>query len=108
MLAQRSLQSRGVALFPVNQHEIAVLLNSETVKGPPDDGTLINRGLVIATGGPAASLAVIEQAKAAGVHVFAGSIDEQVPPVLVSADGVAARSTGARFSGAARFFPNRS
>ncbi len=30
---------------------------------------------------------VIEQAKAAGVYVFAGGIDEQVPPVLVSADG---------------------
>lgn len=31
--------------------------------------------------------AVIEQAKAAGVYVFAGGIDEAVPPVLVSADG---------------------
>ena len=31
--------------------------------------------------------AVIEQAKAAGVYVFAGGIEEQVPPVLVSADG---------------------
>jgi hypothetical protein len=31
--------------------------------------------------------AVIEHAKAAGVYVFAGGIDEQVPPVLVSADG---------------------
>ncbi|MRV72453.1 transcription initiation protein [Duganella sp. FT92W] len=30
--------------------------------------------------------AVIEQAKAAGVYVFAGGIDENVPPVLVSAD----------------------
>jgi hypothetical protein len=30
---------------------------------------------------------VIEEAKAAGVHVFAGGIDEGVPPVLVSADG---------------------
>jgi hypothetical protein len=34
--------------------------------------------------------AVIEQAKAAGVYVFAGGIDEQVPPVLVSADGTVA------------------
>lgn len=33
------------------------------------------------------SHAVIDQAKAAGVYVFAGGIDEQVPPVLVSADG---------------------
>jgi hypothetical protein len=36
--------------------------------------------------------AVIEEAKAAGVYVFAGGIDEAVPPVLVSADG--ASSTG--------------
>jgi hypothetical protein len=31
--------------------------------------------------------AVIEQAKAVGVYVFGGGIDEDVPPVLVSADG---------------------
>ena len=31
--------------------------------------------------------AVIEEAKAAGVYVFAGGIDEAVAPVLVSADG---------------------
>jgi hypothetical protein len=31
--------------------------------------------------------AVIAEAKVAGVHVFAGGIDDQVPPVLVSADG---------------------
>ena len=30
---------------------------------------------------------VIEEAKAAGVYVFGGGIDEDVPPVLVSADG---------------------
>lgn len=29
---------------------------------------------------------VIEEAKAAGVYVFAGGIDEHAPPVLVSAD----------------------
>ncbi len=34
--------------------------------------------------------AVIEQAKAAGVYVFAGGIDESVPPVLVSAEGTVA------------------
>lgn len=33
------------------------------------------------------SRAVIEEAKAAGVYVFAGGIDEAVPPVLVAADG---------------------
>lgn len=31
--------------------------------------------------------AVIEEAKTAGVYVFAGGIDENVPPVLVDADG---------------------
>ena len=31
--------------------------------------------------------AVIDQAKAAGVYVFGGGIDEAVPPVLVAADG---------------------
>ena len=34
--------------------------------------------------------AVIEEAKAAGVYVFAGGIDENVPPALVSADGAVA------------------
>lgn len=33
------------------------------------------------------SHAVIEAAKAAGVYVFGGGIDESVPPVLVSANG---------------------
>ena len=32
------------------------------------------------------SHAAIEEAKAAGVYVFGGGIDESVPPVLVSAD----------------------
>lgn len=31
--------------------------------------------------------AVIDDAKAAGVYVFGGGIDERVPPVCVSADG---------------------
>ncbi|MEJ8847003.1 transcription initiation protein [Variovorax rhizosphaerae] len=34
--------------------------------------------------------AVINEAKAAGVYVFAGGIDEDAPPVLVSADGAIA------------------
>ncbi len=34
--------------------------------------------------------AVIEEAKAAGVYVFAGGIDENIPPVLVAADGAVA------------------
>src|SRR6187455_1289801 len=36
------------------------------------------------------SHAVIEEAKAAGVYVFGGGIDEGVPPVLVAADGAVA------------------
>ena len=35
--------------------------------------------------------AVIDEAKAAGVYVFGGGIDEKVPPVLVSADGTVAK-----------------
>ena len=38
-----------------------------------------------------AAHAVIDEAKAAGVYVFAGGIDEAVPPVLVSADGTVAQ-----------------
>jgi hypothetical protein len=34
--------------------------------------------------------AVIDEAKAAGADVFGGGIDENVPPVLVSADGTVA------------------
>ncbi len=34
-----------------------------------------------------AAHAVIDEAKAAGVYVFAGGIDGNVPPVLVSGDG---------------------
>ena len=34
-----------------------------------------------------AAHAVIEEAKAAGVYLFAGGIEESVPPVLVSDDG---------------------
>jgi hypothetical protein len=34
--------------------------------------------------------AVIDEAKAAGVYVFGGGIDEGVPPVLVAADGAVA------------------
>jgi hypothetical protein len=34
--------------------------------------------------------AVIDEAKTAGVYVFAGGIDEGVPPVLVAADGAVA------------------
>ena len=35
--------------------------------------------------------AVIDEAKSAGVYVFAGGIDEGVPPALVSADGKVAQ-----------------
>jgi hypothetical protein len=39
------------------------------------------------------SHAVIEEAKAAGVYVFGGGIDESVDPVLVSADGSVSTET---------------
>lgn len=37
--------------------------------------------------------AVIEQAKAAGVYVFGGGIEESVDPVLVAADGSVSTTT---------------
>ena len=45
--------------------------------------------------------AVIEEAKAAGVYVFGGGIDEQVEPVLVSGDGSVSERTypGSRIKG---------
>ena len=47
------------------------------------------------------SHAVIEEAKAAGVYVFGGGIDERMAPVLVSADGTVSRDTyqGSRLTG---------
>jgi len=41
----------GVALFPEHQEQLAVLLNSETIEGAPQDGILVNLGTVIARGG---------------------------------------------------------
>ncbi|MFW2831199.1 YciI family protein [Sphingomonas sp. ID0503] len=45
--------------------------------------------------------AVIEEAKATGVYVFAGGIDEQLDPVMVSGDGAVAAETypGSRLTG---------
>lgn len=40
-----------------------------------------------------ASHAVIEEAKAAGVYVFGGGIDEGVDPVLVAGDGTVTEGT---------------
>jgi hypothetical protein len=37
--------------------------------------------------------AVIEEAKAAGVYVFGGGIDEEVSPVLVASDGTVSTDT---------------
>jgi len=47
------------------------------------------------------SHAVIEDAKAAGVYVFGGGINESVDPVLVSADGSVSAETypGTEFRG---------
>lgn len=51
----------------------------------PSEAMIVPSGELEAVGRDAH--AVIEEAKAAGVYVFAGGIDEAVPPVLVSADG---------------------
>ena len=40
-----------------------------------------------------AAHAVIDEAKAAGVYVFGGGIDEDVDPVLVAGDGTVAEGT---------------
>ncbi|WP_089175260.1 transcription initiation protein [Bosea sp. AS-1] len=47
------------------------------------------------------SHAVIEEAKAAGVYVFGGGINEQVDPALVFADGAVSDQTypGSRLNG---------
>lgn len=44
---------------------------------------------------------VIEEAKAAGVYVFGGGINEAVGPVMVSADGTVSKGTypGSRLTG---------
>ena len=50
--------------------------------------------------------AVIDEAKAAGVYVFGGGIDEDVPPALVSADGAVAEgviSVGAPLTAASPY-----
>jgi hypothetical protein len=39
------------------------------------------------------SHAVVAEARAAGVHVFGGGIDEDVPPVVVAADGTVTEGT---------------
>jgi hypothetical protein len=54
----------------------------------PSAAMVVPDAELAAVGGDAG--AVIEAAKAAGVYVFAGGIDEGVPPVLVSADGTVA------------------
>jgi hypothetical protein len=41
----------------------------------------------------AAAHAVIDEAKAAGVYVFGGGIEEQVAPVLVAGDGAVSAET---------------
>lgn len=51
----------------------------------PSAAMVVSDGELAAVG--CAARAVIEEAKVAGVYVFGGGIDEQVPPVLVSADG---------------------
>lgn len=49
----------------------------------------------------AAASAVVDEAKAAGVYLFAGGINEDVDPVLVSADGTESAEVypGSRLTG---------
>lgn len=54
----------------------------------PSAAMVVPDGELEAVGRNAA--AVIDEAKAAGVYVFAGGIDEAAPPVLVSSDGTIA------------------
>ena len=54
-----------------------------------DDGGLEQAGID--------SHQVIRDAKAAGVYVFGGGINEEVPPVRVAADGVIHDEAGAEF-----------
>lgn len=54
----------------------------------PSAAMVVPEGELEAVGNDAS--AAIDEAKAAGVYVFAGGIDEGVPPVLVSADGLVA------------------
>ena len=51
----------------------------------PSSAMVVTGGELEAAGRDAS--AVIDEAKAAGVYVFAGGIDESVPPVRVLADG---------------------
>lgn len=51
----------------------------------PSEAMLLSSEQLVSAG--VESRAVIEEAKAAGVYVFAGGIAEQVAPVLVSGDG---------------------
>jgi hypothetical protein len=51
----------------------------------PSAAMVVSEGALESVGRDAR--AVVEQAKAAGVYVFAGGIDESVPPVLVTAEG---------------------
>jgi hypothetical protein len=65
----------------------------------PSEAMVVSEDELPAVG--AAARAVIEEAKAAGVYVFAGGIHEGVDPVLVSADGSVSGGTysGSRIKG---------
>ena len=54
----------------------------------PSAAMVVPEGELAAVGRDAA--AVIDEAKAAGVYLFAGGIDESVAPVLVAGDGAVA------------------
>lgn len=47
----RNNGGQGTANFPDHLEQIAILLNSETIPGPPVDGWLVNKGRVVSVGG---------------------------------------------------------
>lgn len=68
--ARSTTHHRGMTKYLISFPSEAMVLTDEQLAGADTD-----------------SHAVIEEAKAAGVYVFGGGINEPVAPVLVSADG---------------------
>ena len=83
VVRRRMLERRYSRRIPIRLPPMAKYLISF-----PSAAMVVPEGQLEAVGRDAH--AVIDEAKAAGVYVFAGGIDEGVPPVLVSADGTVA------------------
>jgi len=85
-------------LPPTNVHCIIGGMTKYLISFPSEAMVLTKEEFPIVS---AAARAVIEEAKAAGVYVFAGGINETVYPVLVSAGGSVSTETypGSRLKG---------